>query len=208
MRRPFLFALFLVLVPSASVQADAPPMPGAHVYDVQAVMVLGKSPGVAELVPDWGGPVSAPLTTMAWNQRLLLLKQRGETTLLLDGRTTAVDGMPTELSRNWARFLRLFDRSDETNEYWKNSTVNEGVTVKLKAPSADFLEYEAQVNWSLPRQGEGAPLQGSWRMKGTVPMPDGKTLVLSHREQVPEEGQAPRDVELYVFVTPSVFGVE
>lgn len=195
-------ALALSFGVGGGVRADAPE-PVGQSFHVEVVMVVGNTPETAEHGPDWGFADGVPATSLSWPERLALLKTRGTTTLLLDGHTTAMDGVPTEITRNVARFERLYDRSDVNNEFFKASTFNEGVTVKLRANDA-YLEYEAAVNWLLPAQDAGRPpFQGTWRVKGSIPHGVGPTLVFSHREQVAEPGHAPQDVEIYAFLTPS-----
>jgi hypothetical protein len=190
----------LALGTFAPAGADGPPADTAapvYAYDVQVVMVVGTTADLAERAPDWGFQGGVPLTTLAWPDRLLRLKQRGETTLLLDAHTTAIGGQPTETNRQLVRARKVYDRSDESNEYYKATTVTEGVTVKLLG-TPDTQQYEFQVEWALP-SGETL-LLGSWRVHGTIAPQGGKTLVLSHREQVRDAAGELRDVEIYGFL--------
>jgi hypothetical protein len=203
-----LAALGLILGMGPRADADEPgPSPVNWHFDVKVVMVQGATPDMAEKPPAWAvGEDGQPVVSTPWSALLPLLKKRGETTLLLDSMTTTVTDVPTEVELNRARLFDTYERSDRSNEFRKASTINEGVSVKLN-PSARWVQYEASVSWILPSQAElKMPLQGRWRVKGTWGgMVMGKTLVLSHREQVREAGVDAVDVELYAFLTAKAF---
>lgn len=196
-----LSALALALAPATPARSDERVGAPAWTFDVQAVMVRPADAAMSERVPDWGFEGGLPLTRLGWVDRLGVLQQRGETALLLDGHVTAQANVPVEIVQSRARLEQILDRNDQENAYWKTSTFLEGVTVKLK-PAGSALEYEAQVQWLLPRQEPGPPpFQGTWRVKGVLPELGRSTLVLSHREQVVEAEHALAAVEIYVFLT-------
>jgi hypothetical protein len=200
------YALALALLGSlplaGSARAEGEPA-RAWVFDLRVVRVVGP-PALGEAGPDWASPGGGlPVTTTPWRNLLDLLKQRGETTVLLDRRVTAVSGEPASIADTQVAAARVFERRDRSNETWRAGVIETGVRGDLLADAR--TTYKIDVKWELGGgDPEAVPLQGSAAWTGSWPLLGGETLVLTHRQQLARPGGGtgvPAGVEIYAFLT-------
>jgi len=186
--------------PSVGAEEETPARAseGQWVFDLRVVKVVGDE-ALAEQEAAWaGGDAGEPIVRTAWPELLAAVKERGATTILMDRRVTALDGIPVDVVQTRSEQLEVFDRRDQNNEFWKGSILNNGCQAKLLP--RQHLEYEVSVHWSQSRAADTFPLQSSSTWHGHALHFEGSTLVLGHREQVDLGGEAPVTVEIWVFL--------
>lgn len=181
---------------------STPKVPESWVYDVRVVRVDTSDAAVVETATPWKATgASAASTTSAWSDLLASLKARGRTTILLDQRVTAGDGIPTEVKHKRKRpVLALRVRSGNA-ETWETSFIETGTSGELVA-TARSLQYAIDVTWEDAPKADGTGSLGSASWKGTrFGGTAAETLVLSHRQQQVSESAEQHGLEIYVFIT-------
>ena len=177
--------------------ADEGPQ-GMWVYDIHLVRVDTTTPEVVEAAPAFLG--AGTTVTESWAALLAKLKDRGQTTVLLDQRITSLPGSEILVRDTGDRQIEQFSRRDRNNETWQSSTLSSGASVKLK--TTDHVAYSIEFKWMLDREeGELRPLLSTASWSGMHTLLDGRTLALRYAKQVRLEHREPRGVELYAFVT-------
>ncbi len=200
----FLFVLSSSVPASAGTSVVAPSPAGAcWAYHVRVVRVIDTDLASAETAPVLPGLTDAsPFTTAVWPDALATLRARGDTLLLLDRTATGLVGSRVNLRDDQAQPVDVYERRDATNESHKSSMLHAGAAVQVL--TGEGLDYDVDVTWILGarRADEGAGfVQGSASWKGSCPPLDGRTLVLSHRQQVERVRGEAVAVEIYAFVS-------
>lgn len=180
-------------------EAPAESPRGQWVYDLRVVKVVGDVDLAARPAPWAESSNGSPVVEATWPDLLKAAKGRGVTTILMDQRMTTVANREVNVTQSRAAHMEVFDRRDQNNAHWKGSVLNEGCQAKLLP--GDHVDYEVSVQWSQAQAASRLPLQATSRWRGSAFHFPGKTLVLSHREQVDVGGDAPVTVELWAFVS-------
>lgn len=181
---------------------STPKVPESWVYDVRVVRVDTTDPAVVETAPPWkAAGTSAASTSSPWSDLLAGLKARGRTTILLDQRVTAGDGIPTEIKHRRKRSVLALRARAGNAETWETSFLESGTSGELVA-TAHGLHYTIDVTWEDAPKADGTGSVSSASWKGTrFGGAPAETLVLSHRQQQVSESAEPRGLEIYVFMT-------
>ena len=184
-----------------------------YVFDVRIVRVETPEPeGIEQPCPFLSG--SGSTTRATWPEILTALKKRGRTTVLMDGRTTTLDGVKTRILGEraipgMAVQSRVLKGSGETSENLNAVTMRTGSTVELvvssvRATTNKQLHYQLDTRATLAATHPGATgfneAKHSW--EGSHPVLDDETLVLTHRQQVLTPGKtAATGFEIYCFIS-------
>ena len=183
-----------------------------YVFDVRIVRVETPEPeGIEQPCPFLSG--SGSTTRATWPEILTALKKRGRTTVLMDGRTTALHGTKTRISEErsipgMAVQSRVLKGSGETSENLHAVNTRIGCTVELLVSDVRTaykqLHYNLQTRATLATTHPGATrfneARHSW--EGSHPALDNETLVLTHRQQVLTPGEAAATgIEIYCFIS-------
>jgi hypothetical protein len=195
----------VVLARDGAVADDAVPArttPAGWVFDLRVVGVVVPR-DVSEKGPPFDEvPAGGPLVATPWPVLLQTLKARGSTRLLLDRRVTALPGAGrVEIDDSQTRGVEMLNRRDASNETWVSGVIDTGVKAALT--TGDAFGYVIEVRWATDAKAPNAPplLQGRTGWQGAWPAFDGRTLVLSHRQQIDAPGLDPTGLEIYVFLT-------
>ena len=191
--------------------AKAPATPNVWIYDVRMVRVDPATPEGAEK-PGPFADLSGTTTRATWPEALAALKNRGQTTLLMDQRVTALEsekGM-VETSRSMPMLAASF--ADDNNRQLRSLRMMVGCQAALLTGGAGgaTFSYDLEVKWTLhhPVADLGSP-EVKTRWSGSHTTLAGKTLVLHSREQVlASDGKSLRAVEIYALVTGRLLGAK
>lgn len=201
-----LFLTFALLAPARPfATADEGMSPETWTFDVRAVRVDASSPDIVEKHAPWevdaqGREVASPAVDLPWTKILAALKERGQTTILVDQQLTGVKGQEVDMIQNRDHQVRTFQGADINNERWIGSVVSTGTKAKLLV--GDVFEYEAEVRWAhSTKEPIGGLPTGMVRWRGSYAVESGETLVLHHRNQKASPGVESNGIELYVFLT-------
>ena len=194
-------ALIALTSPSAVAEDEPDRSPsGVWVFDVKVVRVFTTGYDVPETVGVWE-PGGDGTTTKSWPEILKALKARGETRLLLDQRTTTVMDYRATIADTQNQQIKQYLNSDLQNERHGGSNLDSGTSVKLSPKAPNIVEYSVMAKWLLPqREGELRALLGTVTWNGTHPRLDGRTLVLTHRQQLETHTGARQGLELYALI--------
>jgi hypothetical protein len=210
----FSLALLLVFCPMAfnpAVAEDKPAAkaessPAVWIYDVRLVRV---DPAAAEGAEKAGpfAKANGTTTSASWPEALAALKNRGQTTLLMDQRVTALEG--TKAEAKMVRSLPVLAAAfqDKANRQLRSARLQTGCNAALTTTGASFF-YDVEVKLALhpPTDDMGAP-EMTTRWSGSHTTLSGKTLVLHSREQIlSADGKSQRAVELYALITGRLLG--
>lgn len=193
----------LVLAPTVqSEEAEAVATPGLWMFDVRLVRVDAATPEDVETPAPWEAGGSCIVDT-AWPELLSQLKARGKTTLLLDQRVTARAGSEALISNTLDRQIQQLTSRDLSNERWGVAPVVTGGTAKLRMQEPDRLQYQLEARWAIRSNREQVrPIMCATKWMGDLPaVADGRTLILSYREQIETWGDARVGTEVHAFVT-------
>jgi hypothetical protein len=173
-----------------------------RVYDVRIVRVLTPTPeGVEQPCPFLKG--DATTVTTAWPDALAILKKRGETAILMDQRLTAAEGTISKASDERQVPLVLMQSRTLTGENYAAARARMGLNVDLLPSAAQGLQYKVLIRgvWGLTSKIATGPTETLTVWEGNHATLDGRTLVLTNRQQQRDPGDvSARGVELYCFI--------
>lgn len=193
----------LVLAPAVqSEEAEAVATPGLWMFDVRLVRVDAATPEAVESQAPWEAEGSCIVDT-PWPELLSQLKARGKTTLLLDQRVTSITGMEALISQTSDRQWEQLVSRDLSNERYGIAPIVTGGTAKLRMQEPDRLQYQLEARWELRSGSEQVrSILCATKWSGTLAaVADGRTLILSYREQIETWGDARVGTEVHAFVT-------
>jgi hypothetical protein len=179
--------------------------PTTWVYDVRVVRVdLGDAAPADPTTWKPQGDVGAT-TAMPWSEILATLAARGEATILLDQRVTAIEENPIQFrQKKQRRLLTLRSRqrhNEEITDFYDGTYAESGAEGDLLVGRGG-LQYSVDVSWesNVGEEGVGSVNRATW--KGSrVGFGSRESLVLSHRMQETLPGPKRGTTEIYVVIT-------
>lgn len=174
------------LGPAAADDAPGQSAQAGHwLYEVRIVRVDPGEAGATEA----GSPFAElkdTTVTLPWSAILKRLKARGKTTVLMDTRVNALDGVKSMVSEETSTPITALNFHDRNNEQYRSQLVKQGCSFEqTTSAKAGRLQYLIQVRGTAtPPQPTQPPTQYVTSWNGTHAVLEGATLVLEHRRQV------------------------
>ena len=188
--------------PLAQGEEGAQATADAWLFDVRMVRVDTPTPEAVEVAAPWDAAGSGTITT-PWPEALKQLQARGRTTLLLDQSITAFGDSEALVTQTRDRQIQQLQSRDLSNERYGVAPIVTGGTAKLRVSESTVLQYQVEARWEIRSGDESVrSLLCTSKWAGTCPaITDGRTLVLTYREQVETWGESRVGQEIYAFVT-------
>jgi hypothetical protein len=192
----------IVFVPFARGEEGPQAAADAWRFDVRMVRVDTPTPEAVEVAAPWDAAGPGTITT-PWPEVLKQLRARGRTTLLLDQSITALGDAEALVTQTRDRLIQQLQSRDLSNERYGAAPIVTGGTAKLRVSESTVLQYQVEARWEIRSGDESVrSLLCTSKWAGTFPaIPDGRTLVLTYREQVETWGESRVGQEIHVFVT-------
>ncbi len=158
---------------------------GHWLYEVRIVRVDPGEAGATEA----GSPFAElkdTTVTLPWSTILKRLKARGKTTVLMDTRVNALDGVKSTVSEETSTPITALNFHDRNNEQYRSQLIKQGCSFEqTTSAKAGRLQYLIQVRGTAtPPAPTQPPTQYVTNWNGTHAVLEGATLVLEHRRQV------------------------
>ena len=192
----------LSLRPAEGEDTEAGQAQDVWMFDVRVVRVDAATPEAVETPTLWEAVDSCTVDS-PWPLLLAHLKARGKTTLLLDQRITALGGTEALISQTGDRQFEQLQSRDLSNERYAPAPVVTGATAKMRVADGSALNYQVEARWVIrPGVDRVRPMMRASKWAGTYrAIPNGRTLVLSYREQIDTWGESRVGTEIHAFLT-------